>query len=163
MLRHWFGFALLLCGGCGFHLAGSDIHSEIDRAYVRAAPSVELTDVLVRSLRQSDVTVLDAPDPKAVTIELLSERVDRRTATTTPQAQAADYELELEVAYRIIGPDAAELVPERTASITRLVPVDRSNLVGSREQESLVHDEMQRALVQQILTSLAVASRGKTR
>jgi LPS-assembly lipoprotein len=154
---------LLLCAGCGFHLAGSNLRSEVERAYVRAAASVDLADALSRTLRQDGVEVLDAPDAEAVTIELLSQHETRRSVTTTPQAQAADYRLDLEVAYRIIGPNAAELVPERVASVTRVVPVDRGNLVGSREQETLVHGEMQRDLVQQILDSLAIASRGQAR
>jgi outer membrane lipopolysaccharide assembly protein LptE/RlpB len=152
---------LWLCTGCGFHLAGSDLHSGIERAYVSAAPSVTLADGISRSLRQSGVTVLDAPDPQAVTIELLSQREERRTVTTTPQAQAADYGLDLEVVYRVVGPNAVEMVPERAASVTRIVPVDRNNLVGSREQETLVRGEMQRELVRQILQSLSVASRAQ--
>jgi outer membrane lipopolysaccharide assembly protein LptE/RlpB len=162
MMRRLMALALLwLAAGCGFHLAGSDLHSEIERAYVRAAPSVTLAAAVSRSLRQSGVTVLEAQEPQVVTIELLSQREERRTVTTTPQAQAADYGLNLEVVYRVVGADGTDMVPERTASVTRVVPVDRSNLVGSREQETIVHGEMERELVRQILQSVAIASRGQ--
>jgi LPS-assembly lipoprotein len=153
--------ALLASTGCGFHLAGSDVRTGVDRAYVQAPAAVEIAPLLSRSLAQSGVTVLDAPEPQAVKIELVSERETRRTATTTPQAQAADYSLSIEVAYRIYGPNGGELVPDGAAQVTRLVPVDRNNLVGSRQQEVLVHDEMQRELVRQIMTSLAIATRQK--
>jgi len=150
--------ALLACAGCGFHLAGSDVRTGVERAYVQAPAAVAIAPLLSKSLAQSGVTVLDAPEPRSVKIELVSERETRRTVTTTPQAQAADYSLSIEVDYRIFGPNGVELVPDGTAQVTKVVPVDRNNLVGSRQQEDLVHGEMQRELVRQIMTSLAVAT-----
>lgn len=151
---------MLLAGsGCGFHLAGSDVRTSVDRAYLEAPASVEIAPLLSKSLAQSGVTVLDAPEPQAVKIELVSERETRRTVTTTPQAQAADYSLVIEVAYRIFGPNGVELVPDGSAQVSKVVPVDRNNLVGSRQQEMLVHGEMQRELVRQIMMSLAIATR----
>lgn len=161
-MRRPLAILILLAGsGCGFHLAGSDVRTGVDRAYVQAPASVEIAPLLSKRLAQSGVTVLDAPEPQAVKIELVSERATRRTVTTTQEAQAADYSLAIEVAYRIYGPNAVELVPDGVAQVTKVVPVDRANLVGSREQETLVHDEMQNELVRQIMTSLAIATRGQ--
>jgi outer membrane lipopolysaccharide assembly protein LptE/RlpB len=153
--------ALLASASCGFHLAGSDVRTGVDRAYVQAPADVEIAPLLSKSLAQSGVTVLEAPEPQAVKIELVSERETRRTVTTTPQAQAADYSLAIEVAYRIFGPNGVELVPNGTAQVAKVVPVDRNNLVGSRQQETLVHGEMQRELVRQIMMSLAIVTRQK--
>ena len=149
----------LLLGGCGFHLRGGDIEQNVSTVYVRTVPQVDIAGQLTHDLRGSGVTVLDQFDAKAVTIDLLEQQQERRTVSTTPQAQAAEYRLELSVRYRIVGADDVELVTDRWASASRIFPVDRNNLVGTSQEQQLMRDEIMGDLVAQILRSLAAATK----
>ena len=150
---------LLTLVGCGFHLRGSGVETSVEAVYVRAAPRVDIGPQLARSLRQSHVNVLTEPDPKVVTIVLLEQQENRRTVTTTQEAQAAEYRQEFGVRYQIIGPDEVELVADRWARTSRITRLDRNNLVGYSQEQVLVRNEMALDLVQQILRSLAAATR----
>lgn len=150
---------LLAISGCGFHLRGSDIRTHVDAVYVRAGSHVDIADQLTHDLRGAGVTVLDQSDVKAVTIDLLEQRQERRTVTTNEQAQAAEYRLELSVRYQIIGANEVELAAERWASSSRVFPVDRNNLVGTSQMQVLMRDEIAADLVAQILRSLAAATK----
>jgi LPS-assembly lipoprotein len=155
--------ALFWLAGCGFALRGSDVATHVEAAFVRAAPRVDVSAELERSLRDNGVRVLDAADPDAVTIELFEQQQDRRIVATTEQAQAAEYRLELRVRYSIIGALGTVLVPQTWATTTRVVSIDRNNLVGSSQEQVLVRGEMSRELVQQILRSLAATTRAAAR
>jgi LPS-assembly lipoprotein len=149
----------LLLGGCGFHLRGNDVRENVPAVYVRVAPHVDIAEQLMHDLRGSGVTVLDQSDAKAVTIDLVEQQQERRTVSTTEQAQAAEYRLELSVRYRIVGADDVELVADRWASSSRIFPVDRNNLVGTSQQQALMRNEIAGDLVAQILRSLAAATK----
>jgi LPS-assembly lipoprotein len=154
---------LLALGGCGFQLRGSDVKTNVDAVYVNAAPNVDVGTQLTRRLRQSGVAVLTEPDANAVTIDLLDQQQDRRTVSTTEEAQAAEYNLELEVSYRIIAANHVELVAERLARTSRVFRLDRSNLVGTSQEQALIRNEMAIDLADQILRSLAAATRAEPR
>jgi len=153
----------VLLTGCGFHLRGSDVQENVAGVYVRAAPHVEIAAQLIHDLHGSGVTVLDQFDSNAVTIDLLEQQQDRRTVSTTEQAQAAEYRLELSVRYRIVGANDVELVAERWASGSRVFPVDRNNLVGTSQQQALMRNEITGDLAAQILRSLAAATKSAPR
>ena len=149
----------LLLGGCGYHLRGSDIETQVDAVYVRSVPTVDIAEQLTRNLRGSGVTVLDQSDANAVTIDLLEQQQERRTVTTTEQAQAAEYRLEVSVRYRIVGAGDVELVTDRWASSSRVFPVDRNNLVGTSQEQLLMRDEIAGDIVAQVLRSLSAATK----
>jgi LPS-assembly lipoprotein len=144
-------------------LRGSDVETQVDAVYVRAAPTVDIAEQLAHDLRGSGVAVLDQSDTNGVTIELLEQQQERRAVTTTEQAQAAEYRLEVSVRYRIVGAGDVELVADRWASGSRVFPVDRNNLVGTSQEQMLMRDEIAGDVVAQILRSLAAATKNAAR
>ena len=154
-----FGAALVCLGGCGFALRGSNVATHVEAVYVHAAPRVDVSADLERSLRSSGVRVLDAAEAEAVTVNLFEQREERRIISTTEEAQAAEYRVELRVRYSITGADDMVLAPEQWTSATRVVPIDRNNLVGTSQEQALIRGEMSRDVVQQILRSLAATTR----
>jgi hypothetical protein len=94
-----------------------------------------------------------------VVVELLGDRRERRSATVSGQARAAEYELIMGVRYRVRSGAGEELVADQWLERERVFRVDRDNLVGSSEEQALLEREMQAELVQQIIRSInAVAA-----
>ena len=152
----------LLASGCGFHLRGSGLESSIDTAEVREVGRAPVSRELTRLLRGAGVTIVDEEDGASTVIELLSQKEGRRGVSVTDRTKTAEYELSLEVKFRVRD-NIGELVPERVARVERVYRLDSTNIVGSHEQESLVRSEMEREVVRQIVTVLEAAVRTRNR
>jgi len=153
--------SLLLVAGCGFHLRGVGIESAVESAEIREVGRVALSRDLARALEAAGVNVVES-GPAEVTIELLGQTEDKRGISVTDRARTAEYELSLDVRYRVLGADATELLEERVARIERIYRLDQSNIVGSHEEEALVRREMVQEAVRQIVYSLDAATRARS-
>jgi LPS-assembly lipoprotein len=65
----------------------------------------------------------------------------------------AEYQLNLQVLYGVRDADQELLAPQWARS-ARVYQVDRDNLVGSNEEETLLEREMRSDLVQQIIRAV---------
>ncbi len=155
--------ALLSAGliGCGFHLRGSGVETDVASAYVRAGPNVTVNTELTRILKQSGVKILESATDAAVVIDLLEERQDTRTVSYTDRATTAESELNLRVRFKIVGVGGKVLIDDRWTQATRTYLVDTNNLVGSNQQAQLMISELATDVAQQIARSLSAATRVK--
>ena len=151
------GAAVLV--GCGFHLRGSSAQTNIASAYVRGASNVDVTSELTNALSRSGVHLLDTAIGATVVIDLLDEQQNTRTLSYTDRATTAESQLELAVRFKIVGADNKALIDDRWARATRTYLVDTNNLVGSAQQEGLLHGELVSDVAQQIIRSLNAATR----
>jgi len=149
----------LLMFGCGFHLRGSGVDTDVASVYVRAGEGVDLAAGLTRSLSQRGVEVLDSAAEAEVVIDLLEQQQSGRAVSFTDRATTAEYQLDLAVRFQIVGAGEKVLVPERWVRATRTYLVDTNNLVGSDQQRRLLSGELGTDLVQQIVRSLGAATR----
>jgi LPS-assembly lipoprotein len=147
---------------CGFQLRGWDasVAAQVDAAYVTTAGPNLMEGPLRDGLRQAGVAQVATPERAEVVVRLLDARSERRSATVGEQARVAEYETTLAVLFEITDPQGRVLVPPQWLERSRVFRIDRENVVGSREEESLLELEMQNDLVQQIIRSInAVAAR----
>ena len=157
------GLALLsvALAGCGFHLRGSGVETNLASAYVRAAQSVTVNSELTRILRQSGVKILDSEQGAAVVIDLLEQQQTSRTVSYTDRATAAESELDLRVRFKVVAAGGKVLIDERWAHATRTYLIDTNNLVGSNQQAQLLTGELLTDCAQQIIRGLSAATRAK--
>ena len=154
--------AALLIVGCGFHLRGSGVGTDVPSAYVRAAEGVDMVADLTRAFRQSGVDILDNAAEASVVIDLLEQQQSGRAVSFTDRATTAEYQLNLAVRFQIVAAGEKVLVPERWARATRTYLVDTNNLVGSDQQRRLLSAELGIDLAQQIVRALGAATRTNT-
>lgn len=164
MLRPLRAWSVLLVAvvtaGCGFQLRGWEVSSLIDSAYVAVDGPNAMEVPLREGLRQAGVGRAAAPEQADVVVRLLDARSERRSATVGEQARVAEYETTIAVLYEVTDSQGAVLVPAQWLERARVFRIDRENVVGSREEESLLEREMQNDLVQQIIRSInAVVAR----
>mgnify|MGYP000284807275 CR=1 FL=1 len=91
-------------------------------------------------------------------IELLSEREQRRSASVSGTARVTQYEMTYGVRYRVTDGKGTELVPTQWVDRLEVYSVDRNNIVGSSEEQSLLQREMREDILQQILRTLAAVA-----
>lgn len=157
------GLALLsvALAGCGFHLRGSAVETNVASAYVRAAPNVTVNSELARILKQSGVKMLDSETDAAVVIDLLDQQQTSRTVSYTDRATTAESELDLRVHFKVVAAGGKVLIDDRWAHATRTYLIDTNNLVGSNQQAELLTGELLTDCAQQIIRGLSAATRVK--
>jgi LPS-assembly lipoprotein len=142
--------ALLLLGGCGFHLQGRhDLPHQL--ASVRLEAGDVQTDfyATLRAALLAAGTRLDGPAADAATIHVLadssSERVMTVSARNIPTAYLLSYRVEVSVNYQ-----GRELLAPEAHTVTREYSFDeRALLAKERERETL-----QRALAEDLVALL---------
>lgn len=157
----------LVLAGCGFHLRGTQTLDEAlavvavrdvgKSAQRRTAGSTtwyggerdELKRVVVQALTDGGATVADeAP----LVIELLGEEVKRRTAAIGVSANAAEYQLDYLLRYRVVTAENSVLIPETQIQRDRTYRYDEKSPMGSAEEEALLRREMRRTAARQLVT-----------
>ena len=147
----------LLAAACGFHLRTWDL-AGLERVQVVGANAQVLRRELTRALTQSGVVLTEARGDADVVVELSDERESRRTASVGGGARAAEYEMSLAVSFGAQDAEGEELVPTRTLRAERTYRLDLDNLIGSREEETLIVRELRADLVQRMVRSLGRAA-----
>jgi len=158
------GVVLLVClaalAGCGFHLRTWDFGDAFEKIYIEADDSVDVTRELERAFRSSGVTLVAAPTEADVIVALSDQAQSRRGVSVTNAARTAEYEVVFELRFSA-SENGAALVPERLVRVQRVYRLDRSNVVGSSEEEALLAREMRTEVVQGILRSLGTVANSR--
>ncbi|MFT4712581.1 MAG: LPS-assembly lipoprotein [Candidatus Azotimanducaceae bacterium] len=138
--------------GCGFQLRGTgQATSLLESVYLDLADkNSELARELTASLTQSGVEFTTSGKAQ-VSIQLDRERFSRRSVSTTGQINVAEYELNLLVSFNVLDANGEVLIPHTRIQTERIYTFDSSSLVGSNEEEAVLHEEMRRDLVVQLL------------
>lgn len=154
-----FVVALLLqtLGGCGFHLRSWELGNEYESVGLDARGNQEIEFPLRAALENTGVPLL-ATGAELV-LELLDSDEELRTASVSSLARTAEFELIQRVRYAVRTAEGDYLVKPATATATRRYFLDRDNLVGSNEEQSLLRRELRTELVQRIMRVLNTVSR----
>ncbi len=145
----------LMLTACGWHLRGSmDLPDNLNSIYVSSANSY---DTLTRNLTQAIVstgTSLATSKNKAdYTITLLDQRETRRAVSLGGNGLASEYELTLEVDYRLDHGNKL-LSALETARTSRSYDYDQNAVLGKSEEEKIIREELNSELTRQILRRL---------
>ena len=145
---------LLVTGGCGFSLRGSDaISASIPELRLASPqPNSEFMRQLRNGLAAANVQLPDS-GANIPLLQLGPERLSSRPVSVNPRARAAQYELRLEVDISLIVQNNG-LIPQQTLFTARTLFEDIENISGNREEIELLAGEMRRELVNQILRRL---------
>jgi len=123
------------------HLSSEDPHS----ALIRELP---------RSLELYGVDVVASAADARYSVVIVDFRRTSRTSTINPSARAAEYQLNEDVDFLIVGADGAQLVPLSTASVERVYEFNEQDVLSSDNEERLVKNNMREEIVRQILNRL---------
>jgi LPS-assembly lipoprotein len=151
-----------LLGGCGWQLRGSSATttSKLDSVYISSEDNHgPFVTQLLQSLRSDKIAVVDSSDKAALSLYLLDERHDRRTAAVGSDALTSAYELTIMVEYEIRTP-AGQVIRSptinlpNTASVTRTFNYSAGSATSGAREEALVLGEMRRELARALIRRL---------
>ena len=151
--------AAFAVSSCGFQLRNWDLGSEYESIGLRTVGQQPIAPSLERALRQTGIAFVPAASKPELLVELLDSRENLRTATVGVNARTAEFELTSGVNFVIKDAAGKALSQPRWANSRRVFQLDRGNLVGSNEEQTLLRREMQGDLVEQVMRALSAITR----
>jgi len=152
---------VLLTAGCGFHLRGYGVETAFSDFFVVASPSSILQADLRQVLRTAGAAESASRSDADVVIEILDERSQQRAASTTGTARVAEYELEVGALIGIQDGNGAVLAAPQWVNRIRVYRIDRDNLTGNSQEQTLVERELRADVVQAVLRTVNAVTRNR--
>ncbi len=144
--------------GCGFQLRSYSFATDVTRVALVGRTQADVVPVLRNLIAQAGVAEVSA-DQAQVVLELLEERRERRSVSTTGGARAAEYETSLAVQYRVLDNAGQELAPVTWIERQRVYRIDRDNIMASSGEQVLLEAEMRDDIAAQLVRVLDAVSR----
>ncbi len=153
--------ALTLClitvgsmlSGCGWRLRGmQSLNTNITELNVKYSDRYSLlANTFDKTLAQQGITITE-DNSAPYTLYLQPENFERRSASVGSNGLSAQYELQMQVDFRLTGKDF-ESKP-LNANVTRIYDYDPDDTVGKRAEEQIILKEMRQEIVNRILRQI---------
>jgi LPS-assembly lipoprotein len=133
----------VLVYGCGFHLTDERVFStELNNTHIQSASfSKDLVRLLENNLRSNKISVVDADSATAL-LRILSEETQRVVLTVDSDGKAREFELLLRITFDVKRPDNTNLLDQQVINLNRDFIFDKSALLGAKEEERVLFNEM---------------------
>jgi LPS-assembly lipoprotein len=147
--------ALLLLGGCGFHLQGrAALPAQVKTPYVEA-PDVQ-TD-FVQSLRHAllnnGATLVPDKGKSSAVISILQDQMTRRVVSVSAANQPNQYEMTYTVRVTVTA-GGKELLPAQEVIATRTYSFSEPLLLAKGHEEDVLREDMARDLADRVMRLL---------
>ena len=159
LLRHLtFALLLLLLSSCGFQLRSYSFEGALENYALTGQTRASVVPVLRRTLSQVGLNEVSEAEA-ALVLEILDQRNERRSASTSGNVRAAEYEVDYALHYQILSADGTVLAPPTWIERQRIYRIDRGNIVGSSEEQALLQRELMQDVAGQLMRAMDLVSR----
>ena len=136
--------AIVIAGGCGYQLRGTDsLPSDLGAMHVAGPRDVAVA--VVQLLESAGVRVESTRSSTGALLQLRNERFSRRVLSVNPNTgKESEFELAYRVTFELTGAEGEELVPRQTVSLLRDYVFDPDAVLGKSREESVIRTEMRR-------------------
>ena len=156
------GLALAaLLPGCGFALRGSPdfaFQSVVLVAPERSALAAELRRGLAGNAKLQVISDPAGRERAQVVLEILSDQRAKVVTGLTPVGQVTEFQLRLQVRFRLRTPQGKELIAETELAQKRDLSYSESAALAKETEEGLLYRDMQSDIVQQVLRRVAAVT-----
>lgn len=148
--------------GCGFHLRGAfTIPSAIQILKIEPdQPGDPFQRILTQTLKQNGITVVDC-GPARETVPAIY--ISKVIFVEKPVAYGSDVQinratLQLNVSYKVIGPQGQVLICERSIDMERDLTIDPNSILGTESERNMVKNELYSDVAILLIRQLSLAS-----
>ena len=147
---------VLVLGGCGFRLQGSEsLPPEIARSYI-ATPDryTPFHRELVSALEARGVEVTEDPARASAVLEISRDETGQRVLSVSGRNVPREFEIFYTVEYSVRTTEGTVLAPERI-TLTQDYTWEETRVLGKRREEEMLRGALVRDLVRQVVRQLA--------
>lgn len=141
--------------GCGFHLRGR-VTLPIETMFVNLPVNNQMAAEIRRMLKGgTNITLVDTAEEADAILELVSSGRNREVVSLNMRGEAREYELTLQLTFRLINQDGAEFLPPTTFTGSRDMTYNEEDYLSRDAEEAMLYREIQQDLITQLLNRLA--------
>ena len=155
--------ASLLISACGYQLQSYErLPAQMQITYLQAPDHYsQFYRQLRRALDDAGITLTNDPGQALATMVITKDETGQRLVTVSAQNEPLEFEVFYEVRYMVRSNDG-ELLPAQSISVTRDYTYDRTIVLGKRQEEEILREELARDMVRRVLRSLNTIGNGST-
>lgn len=143
---------LTVISGCGFQLRGSiAIPDELKVLHLAGNKNTAIYQAVAKILQSNEVELVGSAELAPYQINILGEKLDRRSATLNTRAKTEEYELRTTLNYSISDSDGNELIKPTAIFTERTYSYDENNVNATTAEETLLRQEMRENLAAQLV------------
>lgn len=150
--------ALMLIGlsACGFHLQGqADYSAELEAIFLQIPDdATPLARELNRSLKVSNLTLVDDAAAATAVLEVVSDDTGRTVESVTPQNRPREYRIFYRATYRVMSGGKILLDNQRVIR-TRVYTYDELQVLAKAHEEDMLRQALAREIAGVITRRLA--------
>ncbi len=140
--------------GCGFAPRGAPSFAFERLALVGFAPRSPMREALVRQLSRLPLRLTDRAQAQVV-FELERELHDKSAVASTAAGQVREWQLLLELEYRLTTPSDELLLPRTELRLTRDLSTTEAQALAKEQEEALLRRAMEQEAVGLLMRRLA--------
>ena len=139
--------------GCGWRLRGSyDFPESMQRVYVQgAARYSDLGNAIHNAFQGTNAHLLDNVDQATAILAILADKSAQRILATDSSGRASEYEINYQLAFKLLDAKDNLLVEEQQISLKREYRFDPNNVLATGGEVERLKQDMLRDAVQQML------------
>lgn len=141
---------------CGFQLRGEQ-SLPYSAVAVTGSPSTTLAQLQQAVAAVPGTRLAGSVAEADVELQVLRESKDRIITALSAAGRVREYELRLQITYRLMDKQSNELIPTSEILLFRLLPYDESQVLSKGEEEALLYRDMHTDAVAQIMRRVATA------
>ncbi len=157
LARVLLGFIFIsLLNACGFQLRGAyQLPASMKTTFISSASAnSELTRALTRSLKSSEINVVDNPTDDIAILTLSKESRTKRIVSVDSRGRAREYTLTYAIVFDVENRADQFKIKQQNLSISRDFVFDTNDVLGNSREESQLYNDMQQDLIRLILLRL---------
>ena len=160
---HYFFIVLLVFAvtGCGFHFRGAyKLPSQMANTFVKSKDdNSELIRVLKRSLKASDVNIVDSAQQSGAMLSIVDEQQKKRVLSVDARGRAREYEISYQVSFSVKSNEDDFLIEQQKIKLQKNFLFDAQDVLGKDREEATLVKDMQQDMVRLIMLRLQATSK----
>ncbi len=150
--------ALGLLGGCGFKLRGQD-HLPFNIVHLDAGGSSFMAPLLAEDLRGHGKQLAGRAKEAEVSVRLAGEEKRKDILALSGGGKVREYRIEYRLTLSATDAAGLEILAPTPLRVTRDYSYDDTQALAKESEEALLHRDMERDMLRQILQRLAYVKR----
>lgn len=157
------GLVSAMLVGCGFHLRGAyPLPTSMSATYIKASnQNSELVQHLKRTLKASDIELVDNEQQATGILDIGAEKQDKRVLSVDSKGRAREYELQYEINFELRSAQGQLVVERQTLKLARDFLFDTEDVLGKGREEATLIRDMQQDMVRLMLLRLSRQKRSE--
>ncbi|HHZ70065.1 MAG TPA: hypothetical protein EYO51_08565 [Methylococcaceae bacterium] len=141
----------ILLTACGYKIRGQLVLPVGIEAIHLVGASPELRTAFEKSFRFSSATLVRQPTDASITVKILDDRFERRTASLSERGKSTEFEVISFLRYEVYNTKGQLIMSQQQLTESRVYFNDQTQIVAKQNEEKLIREEIYTAIISRLI------------